>query len=1077
MPRLSRYVSWRFREGKRPLFALVVMSVLLSLAAVTVLPSAAAADDWYRDPCWNAQPTHTVLSWAENELEEEPSAPKVRFGNALKADVGQYTVNWTQTRTASITVEGSLDLGKIVELSLKAGYQTQVSVQMTLSLSFPVATERGEFVTLTPYTFYEFRKVITVWSRDDASRYCSLSATVARIPVSSGVCRVPANSTLAEACPDPFTRQPGRGPGTGGTTPPTPPGPQPVTDVRGLADGTVLATTDTRRIYKMVGGAPVWQSTCDDGICEPQSRPTTQAVVNAGPATPRNGASAIDQRGQVYLFVGGAPLWQDSCAAPVNCGAPVKVSNWSIDARDHMNQRPTDGNLVQAVAGTTDLPVAATLGGALVPFANEQEVIETGHGTGWRSKVQAITSKSYHALGFDPANGTLIQGVAGGVSTPVAALAGSAIIPFASEQEVVDSGHGTNWPSKVRAVPARFFHARARVPTDNTLIQGASGGVATPVAAMVGGARINFGSPQELIDAGYGTDWPSKVQIIPTRVFNEIRADVPADGTLIQGIIGSTPVAKIVGGAVVPFATPEEVVDVGYGAEWRLHVRAVPPRAYNALPTVPATKTLVRGRSGGSLTAVAQVVGGARIPFGSGADATAVAGPNWGQLVRDIPSRAYAAMPLTPADGTLLVNEGGVLYRALQGNVERAASCPESTACSTNLPLVLDRQLHGIREYGPAGLAWADVDGDGKADYCRRVGTVNHQDSKVSCTLSTGSGYGATVTSGVTDWGYLVGRQWADMNGDRKADFCRLGGNDLRTDAYALCTPSSGSGFSATVVSARIDAGHSAGRAWADVNGDGKADFCRVRGGTNHTDAFVSCTPSTGAAFGNDISSTNLDWGAAAGRAFTDFNGDGKADFCRVVGTVNHTAAYVSCTVSRGGDFGATYSSQPTDWGFGADRVWADVNGDKRSDFCRRVGSIAEPRVACTLSTGTGFGTTVVSALADWGQPGSRSWTDVDADGKADFCRVRGTVNHTDAKLSCLLSTGSGFGSEVTSGNVDWGFHTGRGWADVNGDGRTDYCRRVGGSVTDTRVSCSGSTGSGFAASIASGVLEWGHAD
>ncbi|MEO3818449.1 VCBS repeat-containing protein [Plantactinospora sp. B24E8] len=1053
------------------------MSVLLSVAAVTVRPSAAAADDWYRDPCWNTRPEHTVLSWAENELEQEASLPVGRYGNAHTREVGEYSLTWSQTKTASITVQGGLSLDKIVELSVQAGFQTQVSMQINWSTKLSVPTEAGEFVRMTPYTEYVFRKVITRLVPAEGSGYCSLSASVARIPMSFGVCRVPVNSTLAVACGDNFTRAPGRGPGTGGTTPPTPPAPQPVTDVRGLADGTVLATTDTRRIYKMVGGAPVWQATCDDRICEPQSRPTTQAVIDAGPATPRNGSSAIDQRGQVYVFVGGAPLWQESCAAPVNCGTPVKVSDWSIDARDHMNRRPADGNLVQAVAGSTDLPVAATLGGALVPFANEQEVIETGHGTGWRGKVTAITANSYHTLGFEPANGTLVQGVAGGVSTAVAAIAGTAVIPFANEQEVIDSGHGTNWASKVRAVPARFFHARPRIPTDNTLIQGSGGGAATPVAAMVGGARINFGSPQELIDAGYGTDWPSKVQIIPTRVFNELRADVPADGTLIQGINGSTPVAKIVGGAVIPFANPQEVTDVGYGAEWALHVRAVPPRAYQALPTVPATKTLVQGKSGDTLTAVAQVVGGARVPFGSGADATEVAGPDWGQLVRRIPSRAYTAMPLTPADGTLMVNEDGVLYRALQGNVERAASCPESPACSSSLPKVLDRQLHGIREYGPAGLAWVDVDGDGKDDHCRRVGTVNQQDSRVSCTLSTGSGYGATVTSGVIDWGYLVGRQWADMNGDGKADYCRIGGADNRTNAYALCTLSTGGGFGTTIASAKLDAGHSPGRSWADVNGDGRADFCRVRGGTNHTDAFVSCTPSTGTGFGGDINSANLDWGAAAGRAFTDFNGDGKADFCRVVGTANHTAAYVTCTVSTGGSFGASFTSQPTDWGFGSDRVWADVNGDHKSDYCRRVGSIAEPRMACTLSTGTGFGATVVSGLADWGQPGSRTWSDVNADGRADFCRVRGTANHSDAGLSCLLSTGTGFGAEVTSGNIDWGFHTGRGWADVNGDGRADYCRRVGGSVTDTRVSCSVSTGGGFAASFVSGVLEWGRPD
>lgn len=188
-----------------------------------------------------------------------------------------------------------------------------------------------------------------------------------------------------------------RGRGPGSSTPPT--GPQPVTSVQGLADGTVLATSDSKRVYKIVGGAPVWQSTCDDGICQPQARPTTQAVIDAGPATPRNGATAVDQRGYVYVLVGGAPLWQESCAAPVSCGTPVKVSNWSIDARDHMNRRPADGQLVQARDAGRDFPVSVTVGGALVPFATPQEVIDSGYGSDWTGRVTAISAGSYNSLG------------------------------------------------------------------------------------------------------------------------------------------------------------------------------------------------------------------------------------------------------------------------------------------------------------------------------------------------------------------------------------------------------------------------------------------------------------------------------------------------------------------------------------------------------------------------------------------------------------------------------------------------------------------------------------------------------
>ena len=76
-----------------------------------------------------------------------------------------------------------------------------------------------------------------------------------------------------------------------------------------------------------------------------------------------------------------------------------------------------------------------------------------------------------------------------------------------------------------------------------------------------------------------------------------------------------------------------------------------------------------------------------------------------------------------------------------------------------------------------AGREWVDFNGDGKADYCRRVGSVNNQSSYVSCTVSTGTGFGATHRSGVLDWGHDAGRRWVDFNSDGKADYCRVIGS------------------------------------------------------------------------------------------------------------------------------------------------------------------------------------------------------------------------------------------------------------------------------------------------------------
>ncbi|MCA2230140.1 hypothetical protein [Nonomuraea aurantiaca] len=427
----------------------------------------------------------------------------------------------------------------------------------------------------------------------------------------------------------------------------------------------MLHTTDTQRIYKMVGGAPVWQSTCADNICQPQPQPTTQAVINAGPATPRNGASAINQQGAIYLFVGGAPIWQDSCAAPVSCGTPVKVSTWSIDARDHMNQVPADGNLVQSKAGAVDLPVAMTIGGALMPFASEQEVIDVGQGSNWRERVVAISANSYNLLGFNPVDGTLVQGTGGGKSGPVAMVVGGAFIPFASAQEVIDVGQGSNWASKVRAIPLRIYDARPRMPCDSTLIQGTSGGTSSPVATVVGGARVNFASEREVIDSGYGTDWPSKVRAIPLRAFNELRDDMPSDGTLVQG--QGTAVAAIIGGARVNFASEQELLDSGYRGDWRPTVRIIPPRVFNAMSTTISDGTRI-GRSGS--TSEAAVVGGAKVAFISGAERDAA---GYGSRpLQVIPARVWDALPTQISDGTRIGRSGSTSEAAVVGGAKVA---------------------------------------------------------------------------------------------------------------------------------------------------------------------------------------------------------------------------------------------------------------------------------------------------------------------------------------------------------------------------------------------------------------------
>jgi hypothetical protein len=157
-----------------------------------------------------------------------------------------------------------------------------------------------------------------------------------------------------------------------------------------------------------------------------------------------------------------------------------------------------------------------------------------------------------------------------------------------------------------------------------------------------------------------------------------------------------------------------------------------------------------------------------------------------------------------------------------------------------------------------------DVDGDGRADYCRFVG--NAPDIFLSCALSKPAGFGNY------DWNSQKGldrgydnmpRFMVDADGDGRADFCRFVGN--APDIFLSCAlstikndgkvPSTTTpGFDADLNSQKGFAGLDPGydnmpRFMADVNGDGRADYCRFVG--NDPNIFLSCAISTTAGFGN----------------------------------------------------------------------------------------------------------------------------------------------------------------------------------------------------------------------------------
>lgn len=102
------------------------------------------------------------------------------------------------------------------------------------------------------------------------------------------------------------------------------------------------------------------------------------------------------------------------------------------------------------------------------------------------------------------------------------------------------------------------------------------------------------------------------------------------------------------------------------------------------------------------------------------------------------------------------------------------------------------------------------------------------------------------------------------------------------------------------------------------------------------------------------------DWGnGALYRAYADVNGDHKLDWCRFVGTAPNV--FLSCQLACPNDlYGISngYNSiVGVDPGIAIDKesTIRDLNDDGFGDFCRNVGAAPNTHVACMMGTRTGF--------------------------------------------------------------------------------------------------------------------------
>ncbi|MGQ5525422.1 FG-GAP-like repeat-containing protein, partial [Chitinimonas sp. PSY-7] len=304
----------------------------------------------------------------------------------------------------------------------------------------------------------------------------------------------------------------------------------------------------------------------------------------------------------------------------------------------------------------------------------------------------------------------------------------------------------------------------------------------------------------------------------------------------------------------------------------------------------------------------------------------------------------------------------------------------------------------------------------------------------------TNSPYSSLQRITVGDPGYAGQRWFIDMNNDGRADFIRTVGALSGANSQAAVSYANGQG----VINDQgirffpiTNWGPEGLRWWADVTGDGVGDFIR------RTDGGSSAQTTLGNTQG-PVNWNLDDWGYPGPRWWVDFDGDGKADYLRAVGEPSGPGRLLR--VDFGAEDGTTIRRQPLflgpgDWGYEDRRWWADFDGDGKADYLRVVGDKTGPNahLAVTLSTGTGLkgdGAYEAYTLGAIGQANRLEPIDWNGDGKLDLLIYKddglyasqfdGQRYSTPFLVNRDLGTSSELGRQVQA------------FADINGDGIKD---------------------------------------
>ncbi|MBN1208925.1 MAG: VCBS repeat-containing protein [Myxococcaceae bacterium] len=283
--------------------------------------------------------------------------------------------------------------------------------------------------------------------------------------------------------------------------------------------------------------------------------------------------------------------------------------------------------------------------------------------------------------------------------------------------------------------------------------------------------------------------------------------------------------------------------------------------------------------------------------------------------------------------------------------------------------------------YGGRSEWLADVNGDGRVDYVyNRDGT-----RELRVLLSTGTGFAAEQGWGSRSYGagYDGRSEWlADVNGDGRADhvYSRDATRELRVRL------STGAGFGAdTRWGERLYAvGYAGGSEWlVDVSGDGRADYVYNRDGTRE----MRVLSSSGGAFGTDLLWRERTHGVGytgESQWWADVTGDGRADY--LYNRDGTQELWGMKSTGTGFEPDGKWGERKHGIGFAGRSEWfVDVDGDLKADHLYNRDGTRE--YWAMRSTGSAFEGDLLWGVRAWGvgYSGNSEWlVDVDGDGRVD---------------------------------------------------------------------------------------------